>query len=94
MLALRATPVLTAARRISSTDGTEVDLESYDTFTSVDMLADHMVASMLGGLSGRRYERALEPVGEAVEQAAWDLAVQRKPALRGRHRRAPSVVSR
>jgi transposase-like protein len=48
----------------------EVHLESYDTFASVDLLADHMVASMLAGLSGRRYERALEPVGEQVEAAA------------------------
>jgi hypothetical protein len=30
----------------------EVRLESYDTFASVDLLADHMVASMLAGLSG------------------------------------------
>ena len=35
----------------------EVRLESYDTFASVDLLADHMVASMLAGLSGRRYRR-------------------------------------
>jgi putative transposase len=48
----------------------EVHLESYDTFASVDLLADHMVASMLAGLSGRRYERALEPVGETVEATA------------------------
>jgi putative transposase len=48
----------------------EVHLESYDTFASVDLLADHMVASMLAGLSGRRFERALEPVGETVEATA------------------------
>jgi putative transposase len=48
----------------------EVRLESYDTFASVDLLADHMVASMLAGLSGRRYERALEPVGATVEDSA------------------------
>jgi transposase-like protein len=48
----------------------EVRLESYDTFASVDLLADHMVASMLAGLSGRRYRQALEPVGEQVERAA------------------------
>ena len=45
----------------------EVHLESYDTFATVDLLADHMVASMLAGLSGRRYQSALEPVGETVE---------------------------
>jgi putative transposase len=48
----------------------EVHLESYDTFASVDLLAEHMVASMLAGLSGRRYALALEPVGETVEEAA------------------------
>jgi transposase-like protein len=48
----------------------EVHLESYATFASVDLLADHMVASMLTGLSGRRYERALEPVGEVVEASS------------------------
>jgi putative transposase len=41
----------------------EVRLESYDTFASVDLLSEHMVASLLAGLSGRRYKRALEPVG-------------------------------
>ena len=48
----------------------EVHLESYDTFASVDLLADHMVASMLAGLSSRRYRSALEPVGDAIEEAA------------------------
>lgn len=48
----------------------EVRLESYDTFASVDLLADRMVASMLAGLSGRRYRSVLEPVGEAVEASS------------------------
>jgi putative transposase len=48
----------------------EVRLESYDTFAAVDLLADQMVASMLAGLSGRRYRSALEPVGEAVEASS------------------------
>jgi transposase-like protein len=58
-------------RTVADDDGVEreVHLESYDTFASVDLLADHMVASMLAGLSGRRYERALEPVGDTVEAA-------------------------
>lgn len=59
-------------RSVADHDGVEreVHLESYDTFASVDLLADHMVASMLAGLSGRRYERALEPVGVRVEAVA------------------------
>jgi putative transposase len=59
-------------RTVADEDGVEreVRLESYDTFASVDLLADHMVASMLAGLSGRRYPSALEPVGETVEATA------------------------
>jgi hypothetical protein len=59
-------------RTVADDDGVEreVRLESYDTFASVDLLADHMVASMLAGLSGRRYSSVLEPVGEAVEATA------------------------
>ena len=53
--------------RVRSLEGAEVRLESYDTFASVDLLADRMVASMLAGLSGRRYEQVLEPVGELLE---------------------------
>lgn len=56
--------------RARTVDGAEVRLESYDTFASVDLLSEQMVASMLAGLSGRRYQRVLEPVGEAVEASA------------------------
>jgi putative transposase len=48
----------------------EMHLESYDTFARVDLLADHMVAAMLAGLSARRYQAGLEPVGESVEETA------------------------
>ena len=59
-------------RTVADEDGAdrEVRLESYDTFASVDLLSERMVASVLAGLSGRRYERALEPVGEQVEATA------------------------
>ena len=59
-------------RTVAERDGAdrEVRLESYDTFASVDLLADQMVASMLAGLSGRRYRTALEPVGEQVSATA------------------------
>lgn len=44
-------------RSVGGEDGEtgEVHLESYDTFAAVDLLADHMVASMLAGPSTRRY---------------------------------------
>ena len=69
-IAVRRSRVRTVAG--ADTDGVEheVRLESYDTFASVDLLADHMVASMLAGLSGRRYSTALEPVGETVAATA------------------------
>jgi transposase-like protein len=59
-------------RSVGDDDGEEHELrlESYDTFASVDLLADHMVAAMLAGLSTRRYQAGLEPVGEMVEAAA------------------------
>ena len=59
-------------RTVANSDGAdrEVHLESYDTFASVDLLSERMVASLLAGLSGRRYEQALEPVGHQVEAIA------------------------
>lgn len=56
--------------RVRSLDGDEVHLDSYEAFTSADLLSTHMVAAMLAGLSTRRYEAALEPVGTAVAETA------------------------
>jgi putative transposase len=56
--------------RVRTVEGAEVRLESYDTFASVDLLADRMVASLLAGQSGRRYGQVLEPVGEQVQATA------------------------
>ncbi len=59
-------------RTVPAADGgqTEMRLESYDTFAAVDLLADQMVATMMAGLPGRRYEQVLEPVGAAVTLSA------------------------
>ncbi len=51
-------------------DARELPLASYETFVSADLLADGVVARMLGGLSTRGYPAGLEPVGEAVEHEA------------------------
>ena len=69
----RRVPVRRPRARTLADDGggeREVRLESYDTFASVDLLSGQMVASMLAGLSGRRYQRALEPVGEQLAASA------------------------
>jgi len=49
-------------------DERELGLASSETFTSADLLADGVVARMLGGLSTRGDPAGLEPVGEQVEQ--------------------------
>jgi hypothetical protein len=56
--------------RARGIDGGEVHLDSYDTFTSLDLLTEHTVAAMLAGLSTRRYPVGLEPVGSKVEADA------------------------
>ena len=69
----RRVPVRRPRARTLAEDGgadREVRWESYDTFASVDLLSEQMVTSMLAGLSGRRYQRALEPVGEQLAASA------------------------
>jgi putative transposase len=51
-------------------DERELSVTSFQSFTSADLLADGVVARMLGGLSTRGYPVGLEPVGAGVEQAA------------------------
>ena len=66
----------------------EVRLESYDTFASVDLLAERMVASLLAGLSGRRYRQALEPVGEQLEASRRGRRRARSAAASSRRPRS------
>jgi putative transposase len=66
-LAVRRPRVRTAG---SGSGDRELPLESYTAFASTDLLAEGIVTRMLAGLSTRRYGAGLEPVGQAVEQAA------------------------
>lgn len=56
--------------RVRSTDDRELHLDSYDAFASADLLTAHTVAAMMAGLSTRRYEKALEPVGTDIDARA------------------------
>ncbi len=57
--------------RVRATDGSgELHLPSYDLFSSTEILSRLAMEKMLAGLSSRRYERGLEPAGQAVEEAA------------------------
>lgn len=51
-------------------DSAEAPLATYETAHASDLLAEHMVGTMLAGLSTRRYPAALEPVGEQVDEQA------------------------
>jgi putative transposase len=48
----------------------ELHLPSYDLFSRTEVLGRLAMEKMLAGLSSRRYDRGLEPAGQAVEQAA------------------------
>ena len=66
----RRVPVRRPRVRSVGDDESELSLASYASFTSADLLADGVVARMLGGLSTRGYPGGLEPVGARVEQTA------------------------
>jgi putative transposase len=66
----RRLPVRRPRVRSVGDDERELALESYQTFAATDLLAEGILARMLAGLSTRRYEVGLEPVGSAVEQLA------------------------
>jgi len=66
----RRLPVTRPRVRTVGDDAREVGLTSYATFADSDLLAEQVTARMLAGISTRKYPVALEPVGEAVEQAA------------------------
>jgi putative transposase len=69
-LGSRRVPMRRPRVRTVGQDTRELPLASYETFTSADLLADGVVARMLGGLSTRGYPVGLEPVGQQVEQSA------------------------
>ena len=57
--------------RVRSADGTkEMQLESYELFSSTELLGRMAMERMLAKLSTRRYSAGLEPVGRAVEEVA------------------------
>ena len=66
----RRVPVRRPRVRTVGDDEHELPLTSYDSLVSADLLADGVVARMLGGLSTRGYRAGLEPVGRGVEQTA------------------------
>ncbi|MBA2495629.1 MAG: transposase, partial [Acidimicrobiia bacterium] len=56
--------------RARSTDGDEVQLGTYATFASDDLLTEVVMERMLAGVATRRHRAVAEPVGESVAAAA------------------------
>ncbi len=57
--------------RVRAVDGAgELPVPAYDLFSGTGLLAKMAMGRMLGGLSTRRYPVGLEPVGDAVGEAA------------------------
>jgi len=57
--------------RVRAADGSgELPVPAYELFAGTEVLGRMAMERMLAGLSTRRYPVGLEPVGEAVEQAA------------------------
>jgi putative transposase len=57
--------------RVRAADGSgELHLPSYDLFSSTEILSRLAMEKMLAGLSSRRYDRGLEPAGQAVSDTA------------------------
>jgi len=57
--------------RVAATDGSaEPPLETFETASSVDLLAQVAMERMLAGISTRKYRRANEPMGHDVAEAA------------------------
>jgi putative transposase len=60
-----------ARPRMRSSDGSgELTVASYELFTSTEVLGRMAMAKMLAGISTRRWQVGLEPVGEQVDQTA------------------------
>ena len=56
--------------RARTVEGTEVELDTYATFASDDLLTQVVLERMLAGVATRRHRAVAEPVGQAVEDKA------------------------
>ncbi len=65
---------VTRPRVRSADDEREVGLESYREFSGRDLLGEVVIERMLAGVSTRGYQRAGEPVGEAVEEQSRSVS--------------------
>lgn len=69
--------------RVRSTTGSgEVTLASWEHFTDADPMSEVVLERMLAGVSTRRYERCLEPIGEVKTKGTSKSSISRTFAER------------
>jgi len=71
-------------QRVRSIAGEELTLPTWAAFSGEDILADMATERMLAGLSSRRYEVGLEPVGEVQGSGTSKSAISRRFIARTR----------
>jgi putative transposase len=64
--------------RVRTTDGKELPLHTYGALAGRDLLTEVALGRMLAGISSRRYEVTLEPVGSVKGRATSASAVSRR----------------
>lgn len=78
LLALGGQLVKTDRPRARSTDGREVELPTWDVFSSRDLLGQIALGRMLAGLSTRRYQAGADPVGNLELRGTSRSAISRR----------------
>jgi putative transposase len=64
--------------RVRSVDAEEIELRTFRTFATRDLLAEAALGRMLAGLSTRRYAAGLEPVGRVEARATSKSAISHR----------------
>jgi len=92
-LTLGGRRIVVSKPRVRTTAGEEVELRSYRTFASRNLLTEAALARMLAGLSSRRYAAGLEPIGELPTTGTARSSVSRR-FVEGTHRKLAELVGR
>ena len=66
--------VTTDRPRGRTTEGTEIELDTWKTFSSKDLLNSLVVERMLAGVATRRHQDVAEPVGEDIESRSKSMS--------------------
>jgi putative transposase len=83
-----------AKPRVRSTENTEVELSAYRHFADRDLLEEAALGRMLAGLSARRYDAGLEPVGDDVKDSGTSRSAVSRRFVRGTEKKLAELFGR